>query len=256
MKFNLNLTVLSDAMGRYFLALHDKAISRVVPTFSADNSDALNGLPYSDLETQSLQTIMDHQLVKGNPHNLTPADVGGYSEAEVRSLAATRMPEGILPLSSYGTPDYLPVGLAATFEGATTITSPKDAGMFVEDDGTLIILRNGTNGSGRGVYYAYLRNAMVGDLRQPIRTNKKYRPDYFPAGMEAAYVISCSESIIMGRLQDANGVLGDYFISLTNGTYNDKKTHWRSHLNHYVSRFTGNSHSGRLHHLLHDPDGS
>lgn len=223
MKFNLNLTALSDAMGRYFQALHDKAISRVVPTVSTDNSDALNDLPYSDLETQSLQTIMDHQLVKGNPHNLTPADVGGYSEAEVRSLAATRMPEGILPLSSYGTPDYLPVGLAATFEGATTITEPKDAGMFVEDDGTLIILRNGTNGSGRGVYYAYLRNAMVGNLHQPIRTNKKYRPSFFPAGMEAAYVISCSESVIMGRLQDANGVLGDYFISLTNGTYNDAK---------------------------------
>lgn len=182
MKFNLNLTALSDAMGRYFQALHDKAISRVVPTVSTDNSDALNDLPYSDLETQSLQTIMDHQLVKGNPHNLTPADVGGYSEAEVRSLAATRMPEGILPLSSYGTPDYLPVGLAATFEGATTITEPKDAGMFVEDDGTLIILRNGTNGSGRGVYYAYLRNAMVGNLHQPIRTNKKYRPSFFSSG--------------------------------------------------------------------------
>ena len=130
----------------------------------------------------------------------------------------------MLPVSRFGELSYLPVNVSGDFQGATMNFESRWYPGIIENDGTYVFLRNGTTGSTEGVYYAYMKNAVnAPSMVSPTRTNFRYHPAYFPAGLSARWVTKSDGNCILGRLQNASGVLGDYFISLTNGTFDASK---------------------------------
>jgi hypothetical protein len=223
MSLTQQLLDLKASLDAFLATTKDKIVSRVVPTLLADDSQKLEGKTFAEVSAQAKGVVTAHAGLTNNPHTVTAAQAGAYSQTEITDKVNSLIPVGLLPLSRYGALSYLPAGVAGSFESGTTLLSPKDTAMALEDDGTLVYLRNGGNGSTRGAFYAYLKDALTTANLQPIKTNRRYQPTYFPAGTTAAYIINCSDSVVMGRLQDANGVLGDYFISLTNGTLDDRE---------------------------------
>lgn len=197
-------------------ALKAKAQTAATADTATTLSNRTAGQVATDLDAP-LATHVANKLA----HAITAAQLGTLDGSAVANLLANRPVKGNIPVSRYGTLNYLPAGVAGSFEGASTGINPRDCCLFLENDGTLTYLRNGTNGSKLGVYYGYVLDALGPVLNQPIKTTRQYRPSYFPVNQSAAYIISSSETAILGRMQDVNGVLGDWFLSLTNGSLDD-----------------------------------
>lgn len=198
----------------------------------ADSTTELQGSDFPTLSTNLDADLTAHAANHNNPHqdNASQASIGTYSQAQINAkLGSPMIQTAALPLSRYGELSYLPVGVSGSFEGATTNWGSNMCDRYypltVENDGTLVYLRNGTNGSKAGVYYAYLKNALnAAALGIPTRTNTRYQPAYFPSGYTASYVWKSDENIVWGRLQNSSGVLDRMFISLTGGTF-DQSSH-------------------------------
>lgn len=130
----------------------------------------------------------------------------------------------MLPVSRFGELSYLPVNVSGDFQGATMNFESRQYPGIIENDGTYVFLRNGTTGTVMGVYYAYMKNAINAvSMVSPTRTNYRYQPAYFPGGTTARWVAKSDGNCILGRLQSTAGVVGNYFISLTNGTFDATK---------------------------------
>lgn len=142
----------------------------------------------------------------------------GYTRAELEDIIST------LPLSHYGTHNYLPAGVSGDFVGASENTLYRRIKILLEDDGTMVALRPGTNGGSVGIYYSYLPNILnTTNLSSSINTNKIYHPGYFPAGKYALSIISSNRGIVCGAIQtgDTGNNDGTFFTSLTKGTLDD-----------------------------------
>lgn len=127
----------------------------------------------------------------------------------------------VLPLSHYGSFNFLPAGVSGSFEGASDVPTYRYRKILVEDDGVLTILRPGTNGSRRGLYYSYLDNILsTGDLNTSVNTNKEYKPGYFGSTYSAKMAYASDSGVVAGIAFDASNVPYT-FISMTNGTLND-----------------------------------
>lgn len=209
-------TVVATESTEFEQALKAKAQSAA----TADNATALSNRTSGQVATDLDAPLVTHQTNK-LAHAITAAQLGTLDGSAVDNLLAKRPVKGSIPVSRYGTLNYLPAGVSGSFEGASTGINPRDCSLFLENDGTLTYLRNGTNGSKLGVYYGYVLDALGPVLNQPIKTTRQYRPSYFPVNQSAAYIVSSSDTAILGRMQDVNGVLGDWFLSLTNGSLDD-----------------------------------
>jgi hypothetical protein len=150
------------------------------------------------------------------------AAMTGFGTAFQQAAPSPRT--SMLPLSRFGELSYLPVNVSGDFQGATMNFESRWYPGIIENDGTYVFLRNGTTGSVEGVYYAYMKNAINATMMvAPTRTNFRYQPSYFPAGTTARWVTKSDGKCILGRLQNASGVVGDYFLSITNGTFDATK---------------------------------
>lgn len=190
----------------------------------ADNASALQNNTPSQVSTSLDAELTAHLAASPDPHGLTLTQAGVYSQAQVNAkFAPPLIPNAALPISRYGELNYLPVGVSGSFEGASSNQGNSGSTRWfpsiVEDDGTWMFLRNGTDGGSVGVYYAYMKNAMAGSLSSVVRTNKRYQPTYFPDGNTAQFVWKSDGACIWGQLQDANGNAGNYFLSITDGTF-------------------------------------
>lgn len=219
----MDLTTLKQAVLGLADSVTQAAKRKPQEAVEADATLALAGKNATQWGTVLDQPLTDH-LGEVLPHITIPSQAGTYSRNELETQLARLIRSAILPVSRYGSLGFLPVGVARDYEGATTVTDVRDSASIIEDDGTWVYLRNGTNGSSRGVYYSFLRNAYETPWKQPTKTNKRYQPAYFPAGYTAAYIGNCSDSVLFGRLQDASGNLSTtHFVSLTNGTFDETK---------------------------------
>lgn len=127
----------------------------------------------------------------------------------------------MLPVSRIGTMDYLPINVSGSYVGASSFSQIHAIQpIMVEDGGTAVMLRSGTNGSTSGFYYAYVRNARsLTQLSQKdiVTTNTEFRPTIF----------SSTEKINLFYNTNAYDLLfysssdGDLLISITNGTLNE-----------------------------------
>lgn len=143
-------------------------------------------------------------------------NIDTYTKQELLDIVS------LIPLSHYGTHNYLPAGVSGSFDGAAENQNYRFNKVFLENDGTLVILRAGTNGSNEGVYYAYLQNALnVVDMNLSVNTNKEYRPGYFGSDKYAKGVISTDDKIVVGIYGSRTTTETGVFVSIMKGTLDD-----------------------------------
>lgn len=150
--------------------------------------------------------------------NTGDVDYPYYRKSEVDAIM------GMLPVSRIGTLDYLPINVSGSFTGASSYSyvhymQP----IVIEDDGTAVYLRSGTNGSTYGYYYAYVRNVRsVTAINQSdvVSTNTEYRPAFFTANQ---YIVDfyASNAYQILFYKTSGGTSGDtYALAMTNSTLN------------------------------------
>lgn len=230
MSVSTQLETLKAKVNEYFSKVLTALNEKPAVVSHSVGSTKLGGNTPAELSSQAAALSATHRANTNNPHTLTPTQVNAYTQAEVGDMASDYIPQGILALSRFGTLDYLPAGVSGSFEGATTqrttatdgINRREQYSMQLEDNGTLSILRNGTDGSSQGVYYGYIPNAANTFTGGKITfTSRRYSPPFLPANNTVAYLYQGGQDALAGRLQDASGALGNVFIALTKGTLND-----------------------------------
>lgn len=92
-------------------------------------------------------------------------------------LPITLQPEidnifGQLPFSQYGAINNNEPGVAGTFDGGSTVSYYSAMPVLLENDGSLVYLRPGTNGSTINYYYTYVNNP--DSSMRPYTTINKY----------------------------------------------------------------------------------
>lgn len=142
-------------------------------------------------------------------------EIDSYTQDEFNKIIS------VLPLSHYGSFSFLPAGVYGSFEGASDVPAYRYRKIQVEDDGTLLILRSGTNGAKRALYYSYMNNILsTTDLNTSINSNREYKPGYFGSTYTAKMAYASDAKIVSGLAFDSSNA--QYiFISWTNGTLND-----------------------------------
>lgn len=145
--------------------------------------------------------------------------------------------QGINPISVYGDISWLPPDVSGSFEGSGQAGGGNAGGFaLIEDDGTYVGLRRGTNGTSQGLYYFYQSNAedKIDDVG-PIRMNLRYSPSNRPPGFECLDTVSSDTGVILGF--GYGNTTYDGFVSLTNSTLDVSK--------HYTGYFDIVSSFGR-----------
>lgn len=138
-----------------------------------------------------------------------------YKRSEVQKIL------DMLPISRIGEMDYLPLNVNGSYEGATSLSDVyRMQPTIVEDDGTGVVLRAGTNGSTEGYYYAFIRDLRnIDALTQSsvISTTSKYHPRILPSTENVKQFIGTNGYELLVSLSSAS----NYIFTLTNGTFNE-----------------------------------
>lgn len=224
-----SLSAMVRQIGTYTTAAKAALTAKAAAVFTADNSTAVENTTEAQLKTSADTALAAHVALKGanDPHKVTPDQVNAYAYNVLAQRIGKMIQEGMLPISRYGDLDYLPPGISGSFEGATTLKDiPGTATNFreqysfqLEDNGKLVFLRNGVNGSVGGVYYGYVKNVLNEFVQSNfVITTKRYAPSWLPSGSSVAYLYQGGQGVLAGRLQDGSGTLGLCFVAITNGT--------------------------------------
>lgn len=142
-----------------------------------------------------------------------------YKRQEVQDIL------DMLPISRIGEMDYLPLNISGSFRGATSYANNKRIQpTIIEDDGTAVIIRAGTNGSTWDFYYSYIRNIRnIPTLSQAdiVQTNTAYRPSYLANGqyIDEFYGTNGYE-LLWYKTKDSSNT-ERYTITLTNSSFNE-----------------------------------
>ena len=137
-----------------------------------------------------------------------------YKRSEVQEIL------DMLPVSRIGDMDYLPLNVNGSFTGATSDSDRKKVQpCIIEDDGTAVILRAGTNGSTEGFYYSYIKNFRNIDVitqNAVINTTTEYKPSIFNGGDKIVnFFGSNGYEVLFYQIPSGFG------LTLTNGTFNE-----------------------------------
>lgn len=156
------------------------------------------------------------QSVLGDPFDSSGnLKMDAYTKDEIIDII------NVLPVSHYGTYNFLPAGVNGSFEGASDVPAYRYRRIHVEDDGTLTILRPGTNGAKRGLYYSYLNNILsTTNLNLAVNTNREYKPGYFGSAYTGKTCFASDNKVVAGLAFDSSNSQY-FFISWANGTLND-----------------------------------
>jgi len=196
-------------------------------TQHADYADTLEHKTAAQVQAQLLAEVTAHQNKKGqNIHKDLPGSLGSYDKAEYdASLDLILDADSGVPMSFYGDREFLPPNITGSFESGSNLTPWGYVAMMMEDNGTLMMLRTGTDGDSKGVYYSYIRNAQTEtDLSKIIMSNTRYEPAYFPASLRAMAILHGSQDLIIGVMcNKSDGARNGYFVSLTNNTMDHTK---------------------------------
>jgi len=192
----------------------------------ADVADKLENLTPPQVIATLRNEVTKHtsQLGKG-VHDVNVETLGTYTKAQFEyNFDQLLDVESDIPLSFYGDREFLPPAVTGSFESGSNTTPWGYVAMMLEDNGTLMILRSGTDGDTAGLFYAYLRNAMTEDLNKLIMSNVQYSPAYIPAGMKPFAILNSTQDLIIGTVVDkATLVQTGYFVSITNNTMDQTK---------------------------------
>lgn len=162
-----------------------------------------------------------------NVHRDVPLDFDMFARSYMLEWLYDVMHKGQenYPISYYGDRSYLPPDISGSYGNATIPSPYSGVAMMLEDDGTLVMLRPGTDGADRDVYYAYVNNATAGGMTLPnwTVTSQPYRPGFIPAGSKVFAILHGNRDVIVGIVSNLNNQRTGYFIALTHGTFDQSK---------------------------------
>lgn len=137
-------------------------------------------------------------------------------------LADTRLPDDVIDITQYGGNSYLPVPVQGEYGQAGDNRSSLALVGLVEPDNKLVVLRNGQDGFGSGVYYWYCDVLSDGSIANYVSTATKYHPKYLKdkgyEDIEVNRIYRGSEDCFAAIMSD-----GTPHIILTNGTMDMSK---------------------------------
>lgn len=167
---------------------------------------------YGTVQSKNLVRSLNSTEVFDANGNL---ELDAYTDDEFQKIIS------VLPLSHYGSFSFLPAGVYGSFEGASEVPAYRYRRIHVENDGTLLILRSGTNGAKRSLYYSYLNNILTTtNLNTAINTNREYKPGYFGSTYTGKMCFASDSRVVSGLAFDSSNA-NYIFISWANGTLND-----------------------------------
>lgn len=152
-------------------------------------------------------TLTDHNEVY-------TADTNGHVDLPVPQKTDFDYILKQLPLSQYGSVNSVPVGVAGTFDGGSTVPYYSYMPVLLEDNGILTILRPGTNGSTINYYYTYVTSP--DNSTKPTTTIRKY---YNGTSKNIVFYDSYTKDTLIYQDID-NGLI---YVALTNGTLDNTK---------------------------------
>lgn len=186
---------------------------------TSDNTTNLGGKDYSTWFWEIIGRIQAHAARRDNPHGLTAAQVNAYNKPTAMAALATTLPADACPIISYGKQNEYPVDTSGAFEAAFRYQEMRWSVMNVEPDGSVALIRNGTDGGRTGAFLCYSEDASTAAKPTMIYTNNRYKAPYFPAGKTSAYVFQGGAGVIAGKVQNLEtGEFGETFISLMDGS--------------------------------------
>jgi len=191
---------------------------------TADTTDVVAGYGQSDVTNVTIGPMTGHIASATEPHGLTTDQVGVYSGTVIDATIDSMLVQGNLPISRFGSLNYLPVNVSGSSEGLVDNGRSGGYPMAIEKDGTLVYLRLATDGSTRDLYYAYLDNAVqnaatMSAMGTVKNSTRKYRPPGFPVNFTVRDVYPSYLGTIAGVM--ANGAARWHFVATTNDTMND-----------------------------------
>ena len=138
-----------------------------------------------------------------------------YKRSEVQKIL------DMMPISRIGEMDYLPLNVNGSYEGATSNSATyRIQPTIIEDDGTGVVIRAGTNGSKNGYYYSFirdLRNTTSFTQDMVISTTTEYKPSILSTGENIIRFIGTNGyELLVSYTSGSN-----YVFTLTNGTFNE-----------------------------------
>jgi len=125
----------------------------------------------------------------------------------------------ILPISRVGSMDYLPLNINGSFVGSSGYIGKGIYPTILENDGTMVYLRAGTNGVTYGYYFCYTQNARLSNTMNPVVTNEEFVPTISGNTRKIIKFIGSDAGQSLMMLSN-DGTNNTYIISLTNGTLN------------------------------------
>lgn len=120
-----------------------------------------------------------------------------------------------MPVTQYGSLSYFPVGVGGTYNGGTAAAYTPVMPSILENDGTFVFLRPGTNGSTVNYYYSYCSNPT-----SSITPTSTVKPYYEGNSKNILFYDSYVKDVMLYEELD-NHIL---HVVLTNGTLN-KESH-------------------------------
>ena len=220
--FATSLANAIDKINAFTVALKQRQNKKATKVASSDDALALNGQNFNQTKTTMLTKNQQHASSVNNPHNDKLSSVNLHSKEEVSTLTQYAPELKTFPVTYYGDRTSLPLSISGSFSGASDGYIIEN-GLNIEEEGTAIIIRNGTDGSKYRSYYAYVPSVKYGAISKVIKTAIEFRPDTTPTGYTVGYVFSSGPNMICCRLIAENTpTLGDYAIYLPNGSYANK----------------------------------
>lgn len=221
------IAALKTALTTFFTTANALIKAKPQSAKLSDNATALDGTTRAGILSPTATALATHAANVNNPHGITAVMAGAVTKAQVETTMATKLLSGALPVSRYGSLDNFPAGVDGSFEAASTNKACRWKPMVLEADDTLVFLRAATNGSSKGVFYSYLRNATTKILanNSVVRSSKRYIVSFMPSGTYTAAVGNSDQNTLCGQfLNISDNSHNSYFVALTNGTM-DSSSH-------------------------------
>ncbi|QNR51836.1 minor tail protein [Xanthomonas phage Xoo-sp14] len=218
----MDISPAKQAIDRFFTRLGVLFRAKATLVLKADNALKWMSQNKAAVIANVKAGSTDHISNRANVHQVTPAQVNAYSKAELDTMLTGRVPVGVLPISRYGALNFLPVGVSGSYEGAIAPTDNLHVAMNIEDDGTLVMLRAGTDGGTKGIYYSYVLDPLNQAVQMAIRvTSRRYAPAFLAgAGRYADMLFRSNRDVIFGRSNNASGDVA-VFLAMAGGTFDD-----------------------------------
>lgn len=213
----------------------------LVHSAETENPHADTKATFGITKLQNLATADSIEAVEGTRPDLR-LTVKGAQDILANALegySSNLIKQGNLPVTRFGNLNFLQPGIIGSFEGASMIEAQDRYAQVVENDGTYIRLRPGTNGESLALYYDYVTNIHRNlNTFTVVNTNNKYAP----AGLNQAYtparLLDCLGDVIGGIMYNKANLpdTGDYkyWIALTNGSLDSTKHNTAEITNPYM----------------------